>query len=50
MTLTAGKRTLYGISALIYFTDTEKEEVESFMKQFGGQFIITNKEKSECSK
>lgn len=44
MTLTPGKRKLYGVSGLIYFTPAEKKEVEEFMKQFGGQFIITEKE------
>ena len=43
MTLRSGKRKLCGISGLVYLTDAEKKEVEEFMLQFGGQFIVTEK-------
>lgn len=44
MTLTPGKRKLCGISGMTYLTAAEKKEVEEFMAQFGGQFIVTEKE------
>jgi hypothetical protein len=40
--LTPGERKLYGMSGLVWLTEKEREEVEDFHRQFGGQFVITD--------
>jgi hypothetical protein len=47
MTLTPGKRKLYGYSGTVYLTEKEKVEVEVFHKQFGGQFVMNEQKYSD---
>lgn len=44
MTLTPGKRKLYGYTHLVWLTEKERYELEEFLNQFGGQFTITEKD------
>ena len=46
MTLTPGERKLYGMSGMVWLTQKEREEIEEFHKQFGGQFLIMEKPSS----
>ena len=44
MTLTCGKRRLYAVRSITWLTEKEKEEIEMFLKQFGGDMVINEQD------